>query len=160
MLRRESCCLKTPFVRFGHPPAIQAKARRISRGPRSLRTARDQIHPVILSGGAGIRLWPLSRVLYLKQLMELAGEASLRQLTAARVAAPLFVCSDEHCFLVAEQLRALGIAAAEIVLEPTARNTALAACVAALRLAERDPAALLLRKRPVSPTLRGGVDWS
>ena len=112
--------------------------------------ATGKIHPVILSGGAGTRLWPLSRALYPKQFMALAGETSLLQQTAARVAdparfaAPLVVCNHEHRFLVAEQLRAQGVAADEILLEPVARNTAPAACVAALRLAERDPAALVL----------------
>jgi mannose-1-phosphate guanylyltransferase/mannose-6-phosphate isomerase len=112
--------------------------------------SNGKIHPVILSGGAGTRLWPLSRALYPKQLMALVGNTSLLQQTAARVAdparfaAPLVVCNDEHRFLVAEQLRALGVAADEVLLEPVPRNTAPAACTAALRLAARDPEALML----------------
>ncbi len=112
--------------------------------------ARSKIHPVILSGGAGTRLWPLSRALYPKQLIALLGETSLLQQTLARVAdpvrfaAPLVVCNEAHRFLVAEQLRRQGTKAGEILLEPVARNTAPAACVAALRLAERDPKALVL----------------
>jgi len=112
--------------------------------------SNGKIHPVILSGGAGTRLWPLSRALYPKQFIALAGETSLLQQTLARVAgpdrfaAPLVVCNDEHRFLVAEQLRVLGVAADEVLLEPVPRNTAPAACAAALRLAEHDPEALLL----------------
>ncbi|MDH3790619.1 MAG: sugar phosphate nucleotidyltransferase, partial [Rhodospirillales bacterium] len=92
--------------------------------------SNGKIHPVILSGGAGTRLWPLSRALYPKQFIALAGETSLLQQTLARVAgpdrfaAPLVVCNDEHRFLVAEQLRVLGVAADEVLLEPVPRNTA------------------------------------
>ncbi len=108
------------------------------------------IHPVILSGGAGTRLWPASRALYPKQLLPLVGEATMLQDTLARVAdparfaAPLVICNAEHRFLVAEQLREAGQEGAEILLEPEGRNTAPAACLAALHLAERDPEALLL----------------
>ena len=109
-----------------------------------------KIHPVILSGGAGTRLWPLSRALYPKQFMSMVGETSLLQQTAARVAdparfaPPLVVSNNEHRFLVAEQFRGQGISTDEILLEPVARNTAPAACVAAIRLAERDPDDLML----------------
>ncbi|HEX3065697.1 MAG TPA: sugar phosphate nucleotidyltransferase, partial [Dongiaceae bacterium] len=70
------------------------------------------IHPVVLSGGSGTRLWPLSRAAYPKQLMPLVGENSLLQETIQRVsdpkqfAAPVLICNDDHRFLVAEQLRA------------------------------------------------------
>ena len=111
------------------------------------------IIPVVLSGGSGTRLWPLSRASYPKQFLALAGEQSLIQQTVARARAatqapPIVVCSAEHRFLVAEQLRALGITAgpdgARIVLEPLARNTAPAVAVAALLAAEADPEAQLL----------------
>ena len=73
--------------------------------------ATQAIHPVILSGGAGTRLWPLSRTLYPKQLLPLTAECSLLQETVARVtdparfAAPVVVCNEEHRFIIAEQLR-------------------------------------------------------
>jgi mannose-1-phosphate guanylyltransferase/mannose-6-phosphate isomerase len=96
------------------------------------------IVPVILSGGAGTRLWPLSRELYPKQLLPLVGEQTMLQETLTRLnglsdlAAPLVVCNESHRFLVAEQLRAIGVQPAAIVLEPVGRNTAPAAAVAAL----------------------------
>lgn len=108
------------------------------------------IHPVILSGGSGTRLWPMSRSLYPKQLLALVGERSLLQETAQRVvgdrgfAAPLIVANEEHRFIIAEQLREIAVTAEALILEPLGRNTAPAACVAALRLAERDPEALML----------------
>ena len=100
-------------------------------------TAPDLIHPVILSGGVGSRLWPLSRELYPKQLLPLVGENTLLQDTAARVAAteifaaPLVIGNAEHRFIIAEQLREADISPQAIVLEPEGRNTAPAAAVAA-----------------------------
>lgn len=109
----------------------------------------DLIYPVVLSGGVGSRLWPLSRQLYPKQLLPLAGAHTMIQDTITRVrgeqfAAPIVICNQEHRFLIAEQLREAGIDGASIVLEPVGRNTAPAAAVAALMLAEKDPSAILL----------------
>src|SRR5512140_531365 len=94
--------------------------------------------PVILSGGSGTRLWPLSRELYPKQLLPLVGKQTMLQETAARVAGlkdlagPVVVCNESHRFMVAEQLRELGAAAQAIILEPIGRNTAPAVAVAAI----------------------------
>lgn len=98
-----------------------------------------QILPVILSGGSGTRLWPVSRSAYPKQLQELHGTNSLLQQTAQRllncpdVLPPLVICNIEQRFLVAEQLRDVGIEAGLIVLEPVARSTAPAITIAALQ---------------------------
>lgn len=94
--------------------------------------------PVILSGGSGTRLWPLSRESYPKQLLPLVGKGTMLQETLARVAgveglsAPVVVCNENHRFLVAEQILEAGIEARAIVLEPVGRNTAPAAAVAAM----------------------------
>jgi len=105
--------------------------------------------PVILSGGAGTRLWPLSRELYPKQLLALIGERTMLQQTALRLAGlsatpPVIVCNEAHRFLVAEQLRQLNIEPRAMVLEPFGRNTAPAialAAHAALKAAVNDPEA-------------------
>lgn len=110
----------------------------------------DKIHPVILSGGNGSRLWPLSRDSYPKQLLQLFGDTTMLQDTAERVADPkLFgrltvVANAEHRFAVGEQLRAVCSRAPRIILEPVARNTAAAMAVAALLAARDDPEAVLL----------------
>src|SRR5258708_4144921 len=107
------------------------------------------IHPVILSGGTGSRLWPLSRSLFPKQLLALASERSLIQDTLLRAtgtefAPALIICNTEHRFLIAEQMRQAGVTPREIILEPVGRNTAPAAAVAALILAQTDPDAAML----------------
>jgi mannose-1-phosphate guanylyltransferase/mannose-6-phosphate isomerase len=99
--------------------------------------------PVILSGGAGTRLWPLSRELYPKQFLPLVGDRTMIQETALRAAglpdasAPIVVCNEAHRFLVAEQLRQVGIEPGCILLEPAGRNTAPAVAVAALAALSR-----------------------
>jgi mannose-1-phosphate guanylyltransferase/mannose-6-phosphate isomerase len=108
-----------------------------------------RLYPVILSGGVGSRLWPLSRSLFPKQLLALAGDNSLIQDTALRVALPAFakpliVCNAEHRFTIAEQMRIAGTVPEGIVLEPLGRNTAPAAAVAALILESKDPDAIIL----------------
>src|SRR5579859_2643618 len=108
------------------------------------------IVPVILSGGEGKRLWPLSTPARPKQFLALAGPESLLQQTARRLHAPdmftdlLVIGSADHRFQIAEQLREAGVAARRIVLEPVGRNTAPAIAVAALMAAQADPAALIL----------------
>ncbi|WP_324781015.1 mannose-1-phosphate guanylyltransferase/mannose-6-phosphate isomerase [Thiobacillus sedimenti] len=108
------------------------------------------IHPVVLSGGSGTRLWPLSRAALPKQLLPLASDRSLLQDTVGRLAdmpemaPPLMVCNVEHRFMIAEQMRQIDTQARAIVLEPVGRNTAPAIAVAALMLSRDDPDALML----------------
>ncbi len=106
------------------------------------------ITPVILAGGSGTRLWPVSRKSYPKQFTQLLGDESLFQQTARRVtgpgfAAPTVLTAADFRFVVAEQLSALGIDGAQIVIEPAARNTAPAILAAAL-MHEATPDAVLL----------------
>ncbi len=112
-----------------------------------------RLYPVILSGGSGSRLWPLSREELPKQLQPLMSDRSLLQETVLRlgamprverftVEAPIIVCNEAHRFIVAEQLRAVNVEPKAIVIEPQGRNTAPAACVAALLL-EDEPDALM-----------------
>ncbi len=105
--------------------------------------------PVLLSGGVGSRLWPVSREAHPKQFLPLAGELSMLQETLQRTSGleesdPLVVCNEEHRFMVAEQLRQVDLRASALILEPEGRNTAPAVALAALRAVESDPEALLL----------------
>lgn len=110
-----------------------------------------QIAPVILSGGSGTRLWPLSRKLFPKQLLPLVGEQTMLQETVTRLRAldqplipPTVVCNEEHRFLVAEQLREAGSENSSIILEPVGRNTAPALTLAALALSQQQDAVMLV----------------
>ena len=108
------------------------------------------IIPVILAGGSGSRLWPLSRQHYPKQLLKLFGDKTMLQQTILRLTglpelgAPIVVCNVEHRFMVAEQLSEIGFPNAAIILEPLARNTAPALALAALHAEETNPSSTLL----------------
>ena len=103
-----------------------------------------KLNPIILSGGSGTRLWPLSRDHYPKQFLPLFGAETMLQATVGRLegledaAAPLVVCNDAHRFLVVEQMRQIGNDPLQIIIEPVGRNTAPALTLAALDLASRD----------------------
>lgn len=105
--------------------------------------------PVIMAGGSGTRLWPLSRTLYPKQFLTLTGDNSMLQDTIERLkglehAAPLLICNEEHRFIVAEQLRQRNFPHSGIILEPIGRNTAPAIALAALHATSEGEDPLLL----------------
>jgi len=115
--------------------------------------ASHTLHPVILCGGAGTRLWPLSRETHPKQFLALQGSSSMLQNTVQRLhgldadipqQTPWIVCNQEHRFLAAQQLHEAGIVHAQLLLEPCARNTAPALTLAALAAQAVDPHAVLL----------------
>jgi len=109
-----------------------------------------KIIPIILSGGSGSRLWPLSRQAYPKQLLTLFGSHTLLQTTVLRAnvlshtSEPLLICNNDHRFLVAEQILDLGIKPLDIILEPIKRNTAPAVATAALRCMAEDYESIML----------------
>lgn len=108
-----------------------------------------RIHPVILSGGSGTRLWPLSRAEHPKQFLSLTSENSLLQETLLRFKSvdfelPLILCNSAHRFTVAEQIKDINIRILDIILERSGRNTAPAAAVAAMVLSKIDNDALIL----------------
>ena len=108
------------------------------------------IYPIILSGGSGTRLWPLSREHYPKQLLPLLSDKTLLQEATTRadriadLAPPLFICNEEHRFLVADQAREVDKIPLGIILEPSGRNTAPALTLAALTVRDQDDALLLI----------------
>lgn len=108
-----------------------------------------KLYPVLLSGGSGTRLWPISRESQPKQFLPLVGAGSLLQETVRRVTgpsfqAPLVVCNHEHRFVIAQQVQAIGVKPHDIILEPCARNTAAAIAAAGLRIAAEDPDGIML----------------
>ena len=141
-----------------HPPATsrcgptRSKGGRTGEGKaaRSIEADMVKLVPVILSGGSGTRLWPLSTPDRPKQFLSLVGEQTMLQETAARVAdpglfaSPMVVCNATHRFQVAEQMRATGTMPQTIMLEPMGRNTAPAIAVAAQWLVQEDPDAIML----------------
>ncbi|EGQ8058979.1 mannose-1-phosphate guanylyltransferase/mannose-6-phosphate isomerase [Vibrio parahaemolyticus] len=105
--------------------------------------------PIILAGGTGSRLWPLSRKLYPKQFLKITGNSSMLQQTLARLQElehkePILICNEEHRFLAAEQLRSHSFEHSGIILEPCGRNTAPAVALAALRAIEGEQDSILL----------------
>jgi len=109
----------------------------------------NMIVPVILSGGSGTRLWPLSRTMYPKQFISFFNgsgsllSATLRRISGEGFSAPIVICNNDHRFLVREELSAAALDAEAIVLEPVARNTAAAVAVAALVALEKAPDAVI-----------------
>jgi mannose-1-phosphate guanylyltransferase/mannose-6-phosphate isomerase len=110
-------------------------------------STEQNVIPVILSGGSGTRLWPLSRKQYPKQLLNLtAGEHTMLQKTVVRVShcqPPIVVCNEDHRFMVAEQCHSIGIDPAAIILEPVGRNTAPAIALAAMQAIKEDKEAII-----------------
>lgn len=108
------------------------------------------IFPVVLSGGSGSRLWPLSRTLLPKQFLPLVSDKTMLQETLLRLDGvaglkdPVLVCSNDHRFLAAEQLREIGLKTGAQILEPAGRNTAPAVAVAALHVLSVDPDGVML----------------
>ncbi|WP_224154792.1 mannose-1-phosphate guanyltransferase, partial [Escherichia coli] len=115
--------------------------------------AQSKLYPVVMAGGSGSRLWPLSRVLYPKQFLCLKGDLTMLQTTICRLngvecESPVVICNEQHRFIVAEQLRQLNKLTENIILEPKGRNTAPAITLAALaakrKFADEDPLILIL----------------
>lgn len=112
-------------------------------------TGTSQIRPILLCGGSGTRLWPLSRQEYPKQFASIEGKISLLQQAALRLSgegflSPVALTASEFRFLVTEQLSTIGVAPAAVLIEPDARNTGPAILAAALFAAQTSPADLLL----------------
>lgn len=108
--------------------------------------SQTQLYPVVMAGGSGSRLWPLSRVLYPKQFLCLKGELTMLQTTVCRLdgvecESPVVICNEQHRFIVAEQLRQLNKLTENIILEPAGRNTAPAIALAAMAVKRHNPKA-------------------
>jgi len=108
--------------------------------------SQTQLYPVVMAGGSGSRLWPLSRVLYPKQFLCLKGELTMLQTTVCRLdgvecESPVVICNEQHRFIVAEQLRQLNKLTENIILEPVGRNTAPAIALAAMAVKRHNPKA-------------------
>ncbi|KAB2850430.1 MAG: mannose-1-phosphate guanylyltransferase/mannose-6-phosphate isomerase, partial [Hyphomicrobiaceae bacterium] len=109
------------------------------------------IHPIILCGGSGTRLWPLSRAMFPKQFIRFNGgnrsflQATIRRLDGLEgVSPPTLLCNNDHRFLVLDEIATVGIEPRQIILEPIARNTAPAIAVAARAIVQEDPEAILV----------------
>ena len=120
-------------------------------GPRDSKGLKRMIIPVVMAGGVGSRLWPLSRQHFPKQFLSIASSNTMLEDTLLRLgnvdhAAPLFICNEDHRFIVAEQLRQNGMSSGGIILEPSGRNTAPAIALAALNALKGgdDPILLVL----------------
>ena len=117
---------------------------------RDYKLHMSNIYPVILSGGSGTRLWPISRSLYPKQFLRIGSSKSFFQETALRFfnqsgyENPIIICNSEHRFIVKEQLAELDITPTSVILEEEGRNTAGAAAIASLKVSDLDPHGLVL----------------
>ena len=111
----------------------------------------NKIYPVILSGGSGTRLWPQSRLSFPKQFLKINSDYTLIQETLIRIKnnkffhSPILICNDEHRFLIAEQLRELGIKPKLIVLEPLPKNTGPAVAIASYIVKEIEEKGKILK---------------
>src|SRR5258708_13271680 len=107
------------------------------------------IQPIVVAGGSGTRLWPVSRKLMLKEFLRLVGDRRMVQESISRTSAhqaalpPIILCSEDHRFLVAEQLREAGVSGHTMILEPAGRGTAAAAALGALAVRDKNPDAVL-----------------
>ena len=130
-------------------------------------SASSTITPILLCGGSGTRLWPLSRKSYPKQFVPLVGEETLFQASAKRLsgtgyAAPMVLTNSDFRFIVTEQLAGIGIDPGAVLIEPAGRNTAPAVLAAALYLEQSDPEGLMLvapsdHVVPDAPAFRAAV---
>jgi mannose-1-phosphate guanylyltransferase/mannose-6-phosphate isomerase len=153
--QRGEAVVNAASARIARPRATPGQTRTIVRpgnGITSREAIMSAIYPVILSGGSGTRLWPLSRSMYPKQFIKFfRGQsksflgATLSRLSKdAGFEKPLLMCNNDHRFLVKEEVESSGIEPRAIVLEPVARNTAAALAVAALAIAKDDPNAVMV----------------